>query len=174
LTDQRVGASLSCYRDAPLDRDHRYQGMAMLDPSAVLALQNLVARFANSFDLKDWDGLKECLASSIDTDYSDLRGTPPETMSSEQFVRLRKAALQDLQTHHLAGNVEVALSGTVGRLKVSMVIYRRDLSDQTFDTHCLYSFGVAQTDDVWRISSIKQKVFMNDGQKAIHKGIANR
>jgi len=146
----------------------------MLDPSAVLALQSLVARFANSFDLKDWDGLKDCFASSIDTDYSDLRGTPPETISSEEFIRLRKAALQDLQTHHLAGNVEVAVFGTTGSVKASMAIYRRDPSGQSFDTHCLYSFGVAQTDGVWRINSIKQKVFMNDGQQGIHKGIANR
>jgi hypothetical protein len=39
------------------------------DPIATLALQKLVARFANSFDLKDWDGLQDCLDSSVHADY---------------------------------------------------------------------------------------------------------
>src|SRR6476659_9612870 len=55
--------------------------------------------------------LGECLADTVHTDYSDLRGTPPETMSRDQFVQLRRSALQELQTHHLAGNLEIELTG---------------------------------------------------------------
>jgi hypothetical protein len=44
----------------------------------VVAIQQLVARFANSFDTKDWTGLGQCLADRLYTDYSDLRGTPPD------------------------------------------------------------------------------------------------
>jgi hypothetical protein len=69
--------------------------------NTIFALQQLVARFANCFDLKDWDGLCRCLADELYTDYSDLRGTPPETMSKERFVELRQIAPHDLQTHHL-------------------------------------------------------------------------
>ncbi len=42
-----------------------------------LQIQKVIARFANSFDLKDWAGLQACFTESIFTDYSDLRGTPP-------------------------------------------------------------------------------------------------
>jgi len=40
-------------------------------------IQEVIARFANSFDMKDWSGLEDCFTESLYTDYSDLRGTPP-------------------------------------------------------------------------------------------------
>jgi SnoaL-like domain len=134
-------------------------------------VQQLVARFANSFDAKDWDALVRCLASSLYTDYSDLRGTPPETMSRERFVELRRIALEPLKTHHLAGNVEVRLDGARGVARVSMTIHRRGSADDAFDTHCLYELGVEKTAQDWTICSIVQKVLWSDGQSAIHRGI---
>jgi hypothetical protein len=136
-------------------------------------LQQLVARYANSFDLKDWTGLGECLADTLYTDYSDLRGTPPETLTREAFVALRRAALHDLQTHHLSGNLEVRLDGESARLKVSMVIFRRNAAGETLNTHCLYDFGVEHGDGGWVINSITQKVFMSDGRKTVHEGIVS-
>lgn len=144
----------------------------MLDPLAVCELQDLVARFANSFDLKQWDRLGQCLTATLHTDYSDLRGTPPEILSRDEFVQRRRSALQDLQTHHLAGNLEVALSGAIANLKVSMAIYRRNGAGETFNTHCLYFFGAEQEEGVWRINSITQKVLMSYGQPAIHDGLS--
>jgi hypothetical protein len=47
-------------------------------------IQELIAKFANSFDVKDWDSLQACLTESIDTDYSDLRGTPLETITTAE------------------------------------------------------------------------------------------
>jgi hypothetical protein len=141
------------------------------DPNTTFALQELVARFANSFDLKDWGRLGQCLADTLHTDYSELRGTAPETMTRDQFVQLRRSALQELQTHHLAGNLEIDLTGKSANLKVSMVIYRRNQAGETLNTHCLYFMKAEQGQDGWRINSIRQKVFMSDGQTEIHKGI---
>src|SRR5215471_5995029 len=62
-----------------------------LPVTEIVAIQQLVARFANSFDVKDWLALAECLAEELHTDYSDLRGTPPETMSRSRFVELRRS-----------------------------------------------------------------------------------
>ncbi|MFN0316563.1 MAG: nuclear transport factor 2 family protein [Burkholderiales bacterium] len=107
----------------------------------IFALQQLVARFANSFDTKDWTGLGQCVQAEIDTDYSDLRGTPPERMSRDRFVELRRTALHDLQTHHLSGNAEINISNTCGEVKASMVIYRRNANGETLNTHCMYVFG---------------------------------
>lgn len=143
----------------------------MLAAHAQLDLRQLVARYANCFDLKDWDGLGHCLASNLFTDYSDLRGTPPETMSRERFVELRRTALHDLQTHHLSGNVEACLTEKSAKLKVSMVIYRRNEAGETLDTHCLYFFGAEYGEAGWVINSIVQKVFLSDGWAGIHKGI---
>jgi hypothetical protein len=137
----------------------------------VFALQQLVARFGNCFDTKDWAGLGHCLKADIHTDYSDLRGTPPERMSSLRFVELRRTALHDLQTHHLSGNVEINVSNTSGEVKTSTVIYRRNTTGEILNTHCMYVFGVERVQNEWLISSIVQKVFIRDGQKTIHKGI---
>jgi hypothetical protein len=135
------------------------------------AVRQLIARFANSFDLQDWPALGACLADSVHTDYSDLRGTPPETMSRERFVELRRAALAALRTHHLAGNVDVSLNGGRGVATVSMVIYRRGADDRTLDSHCVYTLGLARTGDRWRIDSIVQRVLWSDGQTSVHPGI---
>jgi len=134
------------------------------------SVQQLIARFANSFDAKAWETLAACLASTVYTDYSDLRGTAPETISREQFVELRRTALELLKTHHLAGNVEIQLDGARGVARVSMVIHRRGSAGDFFDTHCFYELGVEKTAQQWAISSIVQKVLWNDGQTAIHPG----
>lgn len=101
-----------------------------------------------------------------------MRGTPAESLSRERFVELRRVALQALSTHHLAGNVEVQLDGARGVAKASMVIHRRSPEDETFDTHCLYVFGVEKAGQQWTICSIVQKVLWSDGQSAIHRGVA--
>jgi len=131
----------------------------------------LVARYANSFDLKDWDALRACLADAVHADYSALRGTPAETMAAEHFVETRRAALNDLRTQHLAANVEVALSGDSGEARASMAIFRRNQDGGIFHTHCLYRFGVLRGAQGWRIGSIVQSVFMNSGDPRIHPGI---
>lgn len=143
----------------------------MPDLSVAFALRQLVARFANSFDAKDWSALGQCLASELYTDYSDLRGTPPETLSRERFIELRRAALHDLQTHHLAGNVEMDLAEASANLRVSMAIYRQNEEGETFNTHCLYRLGVEHSESRWVINSIVQKVLISDGREALHKGI---
>jgi hypothetical protein len=137
----------------------------------LFSLQQLIARFANSFDAKDWAGLGQCLKSEIYTDYSELRGTPPERMSSQRFVDLRQAALDDLQTHHLSGNLEINTSTTSGVVRASMVIYRRSTGGETLNTHCLYVFGVERVENQWLISSIVQRVLISSGEKRVHRGI---
>lgn len=146
----------------------------MPDPDAAFELQQLVARFANSFDLKDWEGLGQCLSPEVFTDYSDLRGTPPETVSREIFVALRRTALDALRTHHLAGNVEIAVTGATAALKVSMVIHRQAETGESLTTHCLYLMGAERSDTAWSICSLTQKVLLNYGNQAVHKGIAPR
>ena len=137
-------------------------------------VHRLVARFANSFDTKAWGDLTGCLADTVHTDYSDLRGTRPEAMPRERFVELRRQALEPLQTHHLAGNVEVDLQDGEGSVRASMVIYRRRPSGAALNTHCLYLFHVRKRDGAWRIDSIVQKVLWSDGDPAIHRGIVKR
>jgi hypothetical protein len=133
-------------------------------------IQELVARFSNSFDVKDWDGLQACLTKSLDTDYSDLRGTPPETIEAADYVRARRESLDKLSTHHLSGNVELEYSDKFNATcRVSMVIWRKSVAEE-FTTHCMYTFKLTKIKSDWKISGITQKVFWNEGNSAIHQG----
>lgn len=133
-------------------------------------IQALLARFANSFDLKDWDGLQACLADQLSTDYGDLRGTPPETVHAAYYVQARREALQDLKTHHLSGNVEIRYDDPLNATcLVSTVIWRKT-ETEVFNTHCVYTFKVIKVKYDWKISAIKQHVLWNEGQPSIHSG----
>ncbi len=144
----------------------------MTDLIQAFAIQQLLNRFANSFDLKEWDALGDCLADTVFTDYSALRGTPPETITRERFVALRREALDALGTHHLAGNHEISIKGDEADARLSMLIYRKRPDGEVLDTHCLYQFQLALVAGAWRITGITQKVLWNDGNAAIHVGAA--
>jgi scytalone dehydratase len=145
----------------------------MSAPNEIFDIQQLIARFFNSFDTKEWDRLGNCLSDSVHTDYSDLRGTPPETMPRERFVESRQAALGPLLTHHLAGNVEVSLTDGSATGRVSMLIRRRTPQGSFFNTHCLYFLRFEKAAGQWRICSIRQQVLWNEGDRQIHSGTAD-
>ena len=138
-----------------------------------LKIQNLIARFANSFDLKDWDGLQSCFTETFYSDYSDLRGTPPETISVKEYVRLRRESLDPLKIQHLVSNYEIKfLETTIATCRASMVVWRKT-DKEDFITHCVYIFQLVEQDAVWKISRITQKVLWNEGTPAIFKGAKN-
>lgn len=149
----------------------------------IFAIQNLLARFANSFDLKDWSALAACLTAQVYTDYSDLRGTPPAMLAAAEYVRLRQEALAPLITHHLLGNLEIELSAPdTAVCRASMLIWRVEHGAQPavlsetadeFHTHCLYIFDLTCEHDVWKIYGITQKVLWNRGKAKIHAGAAS-
>lgn len=133
-------------------------------------IQELIARFANRFDLKDWDGLQSCFTESIFTDYSDLRGTPPETISAEEYVESRRETLNHLKLHHLVSNYEIDFPDTGGATcRASMIVWRKSETEE-FSSHCFYIFQLVQQSGEWRISGITQKVFWNNGKSSIHSG----
>jgi hypothetical protein len=134
-------------------------------------IQALVARFANNFDLKDWNGLQGCLADPLETDYSDLRGTPPGTVRAADYVQSRQSALGNLQTHHLGGNCEIQYVDLQNATcRASMVIWRKSEAGE-FTSHCVYTFKLVKIKYDWKISGITQKVLWDEGQPSIHPGI---
>ena len=136
----------------------------------VLEIQKVIARFANSFDVKDWDGLEACLTESLYMDYSDLRGTPPQTVSAKDYVQKRIDSLDDLKLHHLVSNYEVDITDSnSATCRASMVVWRVS-DEEEFTSHCVYNFQLTKQDSDWKISSITQKVLWNEGTSSLHKG----
>jgi len=136
----------------------------------ILNIQQIVARFANSFDMKDWNGLEACLTESLYTDYSDLRGTPPETISAKEYVQKRIDSLDHLKLHHLVSNYEVDFADSnTATCRASMVVWRKS-DEEEFMSHCVYIFQLAKQESNWKISGITQKILWNEGTSSIHKG----
>lgn len=134
-----------------------------------IQIQELIARFANSFDLKDWNRLEACFTESIYTDYSDLRGTPPETVKASDYVKSRRESLDHLKLHHLVSNYEIDFpDANSATCFASMVVWRKS-NEEDFISHCIYTFQLTKTKD-WKISGITQKVLWNEGTSSIHKG----
>jgi 3-phenylpropionate/cinnamic acid dioxygenase small subunit len=136
----------------------------------IFSIQQVIARFATSFDVKDWDGLQACFTESIYTDYSDLRGTPPQTVSAVEYVKSRRESLDHLKLHHLVSNYEIDLPNSdSATCRASMVVWRKSETEE-FITHCVYNFQLVKLNDNWKISGITQKVLWNDGKATIHSG----
>jgi len=141
-----------------------------MDSDDRFEIQALVARFANSFDLKDWSGLESCLSESLDTDYSDLRGTPPQHVSARAYIEQRRESLAHLQMHQLGGNLEIEpLDERAAHCRASMIIWRRSDAEE-LTSHCIYDFQLTKPDANWKISGIKQRVLWNEGTTSIHQG----
>ena len=135
-----------------------------------LAIQELIARFANSFDVKDWNGLESCFTDSLYTDYSDLRGTPPQTINAAEYVRQRRESLDHLKLHHLVSNYEADFTDSnSATCRASMVVWRKT-DEEEFTSHCVYIFQLVKHDSDWKISGITQKVLWNEGTSSIHMG----
>lgn len=134
------------------------------------AIQEVIAHFATSFDVKDWRGLQACFTESLFTDYSDLRGTPPETITASDYVRLRRESLNHLKLHHLVSNYEVDFADSnSATCRASMVVWRKS-ETKDFTSHCVYNFQLTKQADGWKINGITQKVLWNEGTSSIHKG----
>jgi hypothetical protein len=133
-------------------------------------MQDVIARFANCFDRKDWSGLESCFTNSLYTDYSDLRSTAPETIKASKYVAARREALDHLKLHHLVSNYEFDfLSADRATCRASMIVWRKSDVEE-FTSHCVYEFQLIKQEVNWKISGITQKILWNEGQASIHSG----
>jgi 3-phenylpropionate/cinnamic acid dioxygenase small subunit len=134
-----------------------------------LRIQAVIARFATSFDVKDWNGLQSCFTESLYTDYGDLRGTPPQTISAAEYTAGRRESLDPLKLHHLVSNYEIDFSdASHATCRASMIVWRRSETEE-FTSHCVYQFQLTKQAADWKISGITQKVLWNEGTPSIHK-----
>ena len=135
------------------------------------SIANVLFKFANSFDLKNWQDLENLMMDEVDCDYQDLRGQSG-VYSKEEYVNLRKQSLDHLKTHHLFSNLEIVSQEKQAFCKVSAIIYRKDMKGICFNSHVIYDFELMQLSTAnWKIKKIKQLVLWNEGDASIHKGI---
>ncbi len=135
------------------------------------AVIDVVLGFARALDVKDWAACRRCFADELETDYSDLRGEPPSTVKADDFVALRRAALEKLKTLHLSVNHLVTVDGDRATCVSAAVIHRfRPEDGARFDTYCAYTHSLARGASGWKIDKVKQTVYWNTGNPDIHAG----
>ena len=140
----------------------------LLDRAAVV---DVVLGFAQALDVKDWAGCRRCFSDEIEVDYSDLRGDPPSTVKADDFVAVRRAALERLKTLHLSANHLVTIDGDRATCVSAAVIHRfRPEDAERFDTYCAYTHTLVRTATGWKISKVKQSVYWNTGNPDVHSG----
>ena len=109
-------------------------------------IANVINRFAHSFDVRDWEGIKNVSADLIQLDYTDLRGTR-ETLPKEQYVSLPKTVLQELNTQHIPSNLDIQVDGKRASCLASAIIFSKK-DDEHFDTHVIYRFGLTARENM--------------------------
>ncbi len=139
--------------------------------SAGEEIRKTIARFANSFDLKDWALMESALADELTVDYSDLRGGPPKEITARGYAQARREALEALDTQHIIGNLEITVDGDGASVRASSMIFRT-LDGLVFNTHARYHFHLFQDRARgWVVDRIKQTVLWNEGDPDIHSGL---
>ncbi len=123
----------------------------------------VIARFANSFDLKDWVLMESALAEELGADYSDLRGGPPKEITAHEDAKARREALEALDTQHTKGNPEITVAGKRASVEAGSMIFR-SLDGLVFNAHARHHIRLSQDQDRgWAIDRIKQTVLWNEG-----------
>ena len=133
------------------------------------ALNDLLCRFFQSFDIKDWSIIRECLSDTVWTDYSSFRDVAPGNISGDRYVAQRKAALSALDMQHNFLNLRVDVNGETASGRCNYVIHRFDpMGPAYFHSYGRYEFGFQRISGDWRLARIRQVLLRNEGDPEIH------
>jgi hypothetical protein len=145
----------------------------MAETDDKLACSDLLCRFFQAFDEKDWTVMRACLCDEVFTDYSSFRDVPAGTISGDRYVAQRRAALAALDMQHNFLNLAVAVDGDEAEARCNYIIHRfhpsfDGVNDHFFHSYGHYRFGFRRIADGWRIARITQVLLRNHGNREIH------
>lgn len=147
------------------------------------SINDLLTRFFQGFDDKNWTMLRDCLCDEVFTDYSSFRGVPASTISSDVYVEQRRTALYTLDMQHNFLNLRIEVNAAAERstaaARCNYIVYRFHPSfdgtnDHYFHSYGHYIFAFAKIDGAWKISSIVQRLLRNEGNREIHGAMGTR
>lgn len=131
-----------------------------------------VLRFFYAMDFQNWALLRNCLAETLDIDYTALRGEPRQFIFADDFVASRAKDLLGLATQHISSNHLVSINAEGAECTSSFLIHRIDQAKSkeknSFDSAGFYTHGLVQSPTGWVIHSIRQTIIWNRGDPNIH------
>ena len=146
----------------------------MIDTAAdTLAIHDLLARFFQSFDERNWEMLRGCLCDEVFSDYSSFRNVPAATSAADEYVDQRRTALQPLAMQHNFLNLRVEPDAAGATARCNYIIHRFHPSfdgrnDHYFHSYGHYTFSFGRGDACWRIARITQSHLRSQGNAQIH------
>jgi hypothetical protein len=135
-----------------------------------LAIHDLLTRFFQAFDDKNWGMMRDCLCDEVFVSDGSFRKLPPTRGTGDRYVAERRASLEGLEMQHNFSNLRVEVDATadtaVARCNYSIHRFRRSfggMAPQYF--HCFghYVLAFVSIGGAWRISSITQHRLRNHG-----------
>ncbi|HEY1335897.1 MAG TPA: nuclear transport factor 2 family protein [Bryobacteraceae bacterium] len=144
-----------------------------------LDINDLLARFFQAYDDKDWQTMQNCLCDEVFADYSSFRDAPAARMSGAQYVEQRRKAFDPLHMQHDFTNLRVELDpdGRSATARCNYAVHRFLPSLDGIEGHChaygRYFFGLANVYGEWRISWIIQNVVHFNGNRDSHGAVGS-
>jgi 3-phenylpropionate/cinnamic acid dioxygenase small subunit len=146
-----------------------------------LAISELLARFFQAFDDKDWPAMRACLCDEVFADYSSFRDRPAATVPADRYVDQRRAALQPLAMQHNFLNLRVEVDPAAGHAtaRCNYVIHRfhpafDGAGDDYFHSYGHYRFAFVTVAGAWKISRITQHLLRSKGNPELHGATRTR
>ena len=136
-------------------------------------IENLLARFFQSFDEKNWTLMRSCLAERVFTDYSSFRKVAPAEITADRYVEQRRAALHALDMQHNYLNLLLDIDGDRASARCNYIIHRfhpdfDGAADGFFHSYGHYRFAFQRTMGDWKIIAITQHLLRNSGNPELH------
>ena len=124
-------------------------------------IQDLVFRYANLVDQRNFDALREVFTRDAHVDYSALGGSVGDLEETLAFLKAALTSELFPNTQHLNANVQVELDGdrAAGRVMCfnPMEMTMPDGTSQTYFLGLWYIDEYRRTTDGWRISRRKEE-----------------
>jgi hypothetical protein len=139
----------------------------MAPASANSEVRDLIARYFQAFDDKDWPTMRDCLCDEVTADYSLSRDLLGGMLSADLYVERCRFTLQVGDLRHTFFNVRIGLDvgAALAEARCNYIIHRLGSPPggvpDHFNAYGHYEFGVLKENADWKLSRITQTVLRN-------------
>ncbi len=137
------------------------------------AIQELILNYAWGIDSRDWTLFRSIFADEVAIDFSSYNGTPPTSMSADDWVAGCKSMLPGFDaTQHVLTNFMIELAGDTAQAIVYMKaehFIANSLGDNSHTLGGYYTHQLKKQADGWKIHSAKLTVLWSRGNRQVYE-----
>lgn len=137
-----------------------------------LEISDVLARFAQGLDTRDFELYRSVWTDEIHVDYSSWRpDEPPRHLRSDDWVARNRLTMLGLdRTQHALSNIRTVIEGDTAVATAYVIASHYLLTEEggsTFVIHGYYRDRLVRTDEGWRICAVQLNVSWGSGNKWI-------